>query len=294
MEKVTGTQVTLGINGIKLKIRKPSFEVQGARNTQVFPETRSRSAFLFFLVVFALSIPFWLIGALSGYQPIDGLPVSALMTFCPLSAAVILTYRESRNKGVKKLLKRIFDFRRTGAGIWYVSSVLLMPGASILTYLLMRLMRFPLPSPEFPLQTSLIMFFVFFAGAVCEEGGWMGYVVDRMQLRGNALLISILLGVVTAVWHVIPFVEAGRSLSWIVWQCLFIVASRVLIVWIYNNTGRSVFTAVLYHTMINMSSFLFPNLGSHYNPQITSLVVTFAAVVVAAVWGPKKLRRRDR
>jgi hypothetical protein len=58
------------------------------------------------LLVFALSVPFWLIGAASGIQILPGLPVSSLGAFCPLMAASILVYRENKTEGVKELLKR--------------------------------------------------------------------------------------------------------------------------------------------------------------------------------------------
>jgi hypothetical protein len=69
------------------------------------------------------------------------------------------------------------------------------------------------------------------------------------------------------------------------------VASRVLIVWIYNNTGKSVFAAILYHDINNVSSFLFPNYGSHYDPRITGLITALAAAIVTVVWGPRTLAR---
>jgi hypothetical protein len=43
-------------------------------------------------LVFVLSIPLWLIGALTPLQLLPGLPVSSLMSFCPLIAASILVY----------------------------------------------------------------------------------------------------------------------------------------------------------------------------------------------------------
>jgi hypothetical protein len=46
----------------------------------------------FFLIVFALSLPFWLIGAVIDLQLMPGLSVSALMAFCPLAAASILAH----------------------------------------------------------------------------------------------------------------------------------------------------------------------------------------------------------
>jgi hypothetical protein len=48
---------------------------------------RSRSPLRFFLLVFALTIPFWLLGAIVGYQILPGVPVSAFMFVCPVTAA---------------------------------------------------------------------------------------------------------------------------------------------------------------------------------------------------------------
>lgn len=44
----------------------------------------------FFLLVFALSVPFWVIGAATGVELLPGLPVAGLMAFCPAIAASIL------------------------------------------------------------------------------------------------------------------------------------------------------------------------------------------------------------
>ena len=66
---------------------------------------------------------------------------------------------------------------------------------------------------------------------------------------------------------------------------------RVLTVWLYNNTGRSVFAAALFHAMQNVSWQLFPNRGSHYDPRFTGPVLACAAVAVAILWGPRTLTR---
>jgi uncharacterized protein len=51
---------------------------------------QGRSPLTFFLLVFALSVPFWLMGAVTGLELLPGLPVSSLMACCPLLAALIL------------------------------------------------------------------------------------------------------------------------------------------------------------------------------------------------------------
>jgi membrane protease YdiL (CAAX protease family) len=251
--------------------------------------TERRSPPKFFLLVFALSIPLWLIGAVTPLQLLPGLPVSSLMSFCPLIAASILVYREDKTAGVTELLKRSFDYRRIRAKVWYVPTVLLMPGIAILAYGLMRLVRLPLPAPQFPGLAALAMFLAFFIAALGEEVGWSGYVIDPMQDRWNALQASIFLGLVGAAWHIVPLAQADRSPIWIAWQCLTLVASRVLLVWLYNNTGKSVLAAALCHAMVNVSWQLFPNHGSHYDPRITGLITALAAVIVTVVWGPRTL-----
>lgn len=66
------------------------------------------------------------------------------------------------------------------------------------------------------------------------------------------------------------------------------MALRVLIVWLYNNTGRSVFAATLFHAFSNVSSVTY---SSYYDPHITGLIVAFVATIVVLVWGPRTLVR---
>jgi membrane protease YdiL (CAAX protease family) len=251
----------------------------------------SESPLAFFVLVFALSIPFWLIGGLAGRELLPGLPVSSLMTVCPLIAALILVSQRSGAAGMIDLLKRSFDAGRIDSAAWYVPMILLMPALMALSYGLMRLMGTPVPGPQFTLLAPLALFGMFFVGALGEELGWSGYVIDLLQARWSALGASLLLGVVWAAWHIVPYTQAGRSAEWIAWQVLASVALRVLIVWLYNNTGHSVFAATVFHAVYNVSWQLFPVNGSHYDPRITGLVFAGTAALVVVVWGPQTLTR---
>ncbi len=248
----------------------------------------SRFPLAFFVLVFVLSIPFEVVGAITGLELLPGLPVSALAFVCPALAACILVYRERKTAGVIELLKRSFDYRRIRTRIWYAPVLLFMPGVTALVYGLMRLLSWPLPSPQFPGLAAVVLFLIFFVAALGEELGWSGYAIDRLQGRWNALQASLLLGGIWAAWHIIPLVQVHRSSAWIAWWCLGTVATRVLMVWLYNNTGKSVFAMALYHAVENLAWQLFPG---YYDPFLTSLVVAGAAVVVTIVWGPKTLAR---
>jgi CAAX protease family protein len=136
-----------------------------------------------------------------------------------------------------------------------------------------------------------MMFLGFFVAGLGEELGWSGYAIDPMQDRWNALQAGVVLGVVGAAWHIIPLLQAHRSPGWIAWWGLNAVALRVLTVWLYNNTGKSVFAAVLFHAIVNLSTFLFPNYASHWNPRITGLITACAAAIVTTLWGPRALAR---
>ena len=90
----------------------------------------------FFSLVFALSIPIWVLGDVTGLQILPGLSISALGSFCPMIAAVILVYRDSGDgnfAGVVSLLKRSFDFKRISAKVWYVPTILLIPGLTAMS-----------------------------------------------------------------------------------------------------------------------------------------------------------------
>lgn len=253
------------------------------------PGADERSPLLFIALVFALSIPLWLLGARYPIELLPGLPLGAIMVVCPLTAALILIARAGGRAGVVAHLKRSFDYSRIRSKVWYIPIVLLQPAVALLSYGVMRLLGMPLPTPRLSLITVLLLFALFFISALGEESGWSGYLIDPLQKRWGALNASILLGLVWAAWHVVPLVQASRASDWIAWWALGTVATRVLHTWLYNNTGKSVFGAIVFHATTNVSWQLFPNNGSHYDPRITALVLTFIAVLVTFRWSARTL-----
>jgi membrane protease YdiL (CAAX protease family) len=263
----------------------PPFPPQVIADSPHAPAPRGRSPLRFFLVVVALSIPFAWLGAVTDLQLYPGIPVSALAFVCPVSAAALLSYRENGAAAVSALLRRAFDFRRIRAKVWYLPTVLLMPGVTVVAYGLMRALRSPLPTPLFPGSGAFVLFLAFLVAALGEELGWSGYALDPMQERWSALQASLVLGVVWALWHVVAMVEAGQSPAWIAWGCLDMLGTRVLMVWLYNNTGKSVFAVALYHAIANLSvKSMFPG-GSYEAERIIAVILAGAAVIVTIVCG---------
>jgi membrane protease YdiL (CAAX protease family) len=241
-----------------------------------------------------LTVPFWSISSLLGNKlpiPIN-LPISMLAFVNPVIAASILSYRRYGAQGVKELLKRNFDYRRTEKAIWHVPTLLLVPLVYFLSFVIMVLVGSPLPETvDVPFLLTPILFALFFVGAACEELGWSGYAIDPLQNRWGALAGAIIVGLVWQAWHLIGDVQASRTMIWILWHSLLGIATRVLMVWIYNNTGKSVFSAILVHVTDNVGWVLFPNFGSHYDPFFPFIITAAMAAMVTFVWGPKTLSR---
>ncbi len=245
----------------------------------------------YFVFVFMLAVPFWLFGGGKLPLPIN-LPLGALVTFVPMTAAAILSYRQNGLTGLKGLFKKAWDYRNTRNRIWYLPALLLAPLIYVSSYAVMRLTGLPLPDPiNIPLLMVPVLFVMFFITDTGEELGWSGYAIDPMQNRWGAVKASLVLGVVWAIWHTIPFVQTGNSATWVAWQGLKTVAMRMVIVWIYNKTGKSVFATTLFHTADNVSWSLFPNYASHYDPFVTGLTTWVAAGIVIIGWGSKTLAR---
>jgi membrane protease YdiL (CAAX protease family) len=241
------------------------------------------SVFPFFALVFALSIPFWLLGTLYPIQLLPGLPISGLAAFMPALAALILVYRSGHLPAALQLLGRSFDFNRIRNKMWYLAVLLINPAIAVVAYGVMRALGQPLPSSSPLTLAGFPLFVSFFIAALGEEIGWTGYATDPLQRRWGTVTAGILLGLVWAVFHFVPLTQAHRSAEWIAWWSLSTISLRMIMVWLYVHAGKSVFAAAIFHAMINLCWQLFPVNGSFYDPRIFGLItLCFAIAILAA------------
>ena len=251
--------------------------------------TSRKASVAFFVLAFALSIPFLVIGFITEIEIMPGLPVAAFSTICPMIAALILVYKENGAAGMVTLMKRSFDYKRINAKIWYIQILLLMPFVMLLSFVVIRIMGTPIPLPIIKAIPTLFLCILFFVAALGEELGWSGYVIDHMQNQMSALIASFVLGLIWAVYHYIGLGQVHRSVEWIAWWSLGTVAMRIIMVWIYNNTRKSVFATALFHMMINVTWQLFPINGSYYDPRITSSILALVTVTIIVCCNPRTL-----
>jgi membrane protease YdiL (CAAX protease family) len=259
--------------------------------------SRNATPAAFFVLTFALSMPFYILNALA-YQsvflgPEMGALYVSLFTLTPIASASILTFRRSGRDGVKKLLWRIFDFRRIVRREWYAPILLLMPLIFVLSLGVMVLSGAPIPPAPIPIVAvpAAFLFFIILAGG--EEVGWMGYAFESMQTRVGALRASLALGVIWALWHVPFFVFMMPNRMILLAQVLTLVGARVLAGWIFNNTGKSVCATILFHAADNTALVSVPEVQaiSSWGSVVHCGLVLATAVVVTFLWGPETLAR---
>ena len=256
---------------------------------------KSKFPVAFFVLTFLFTIPSYTLVALASnnivFTPEIAFLFITLAAPAPIAAALILTFKENGWDGAKKLLGRVFDLKRIVRKIWYAPTLFLVPFVFILTLGLMVLIGKQIPAAQFPVVALPLLFLAFFIMALCEEVGWMGYAFEPVQNQGSAFKATLVLGLIWAIWHVPFYIFIMADPVFIVAQVLILLGLRFLLVWIFNNTGKSVFAAILFHAVYNVTNGVLPNyqISTPLGVVITSSFVLIAAIVVTILWGPKTL-----
>lgn len=242
----------------------------------------------FFLLVFVLSVPFYVLGTTSArLTGLPLLPASALMTFVPMVAAMMIIFCRRGAGGILTWGRGMLRSNRRNDAHWYFIALAFIPVVCLVEFAVLRLSGSAVPVPQIAFSQALFLFVAFFVGAVGEEVGWQGYAYPALRKHKGVFASALVLGSVWALWHILPFVQLGRSADWILWHSLSAVALRVIIVWLFENTGGSMLVAVLFHTMINVSWALFPVSGSFYDPLVTLVILSSSSLLIATLWHPR-------
>ena len=257
-----------------------------------------KSPISFFALALILAIPLWILSSVSGNIEALKIPITDLaLTFVPAIAAIILVFKESGVNEVKKILKRGLDFKRIKQKIWYVPLIFLMPFLYLIIAFVMHIFgNYQLVFNH--LLISPMLFLLLFILAAGEEIGWMGYVFEPLQERWGALYGSIILSIPWWLGHFPSILSIGGDSLDLIWWLPGAISIRILIVWLFNNTGNSVFVAILFHAMINLGRIIsYPSTGSHYNSTFQSvgyIIISLVAIFVVLMWDSKTLTQESK
>jgi hypothetical protein len=251
--------------------QNPSGGAQGVREVAAF-----------FGLTLVLTIPFWAASAASGARLLPGLPAAALAVVCPAIAALLLSWRRGGAAGAWALLRRAGDLSRIKAAAWWLPILLTSPAISVAAFLILRLGGSAAPDPRIAILPAAALFAVFLVSALSEELGWTGFALEPLQARLGWLGAALAIAAVWAVWHVPALIQVHRSATWIGWWSLGTIATRVIMVWLYDRAGRSVFGVAVFHALGNLCWQLFPVHGSWFDPRLNGLLTAAVAVAVVA------------
>jgi membrane protease YdiL (CAAX protease family) len=218
-----------------------------------------------------------------------------------LAALVVLGVTEGRS-GVVGLLRRMVRWR---VGLQWYAVALLLPivvtlTAAVLNIFLLGAERTSSAAELGGLSSFLTMFFLWLLipglAGTWEEPGFRGYALPRMQVGRSALLASLILGVLWALWHS-PFVATGEDI-WID-AFLFPIIWSPVYAWLFNNANGSVLIVMLFHNMNNSFSSgfvgqMFSGADSVNQAWLRLALWCVVAIVVVVVYGPEHLSRKHR
>jgi membrane protease YdiL (CAAX protease family) len=245
----------------------------------------------FFVLAFALSWWPWILYAF-GPSP------TPIASFGPFLAALVVLAITQGKSGIGGLLRRMVRWR---VGIrWYAVALLLPVGIALAATALNVLLGAQAPSAADLggwtglFSTFAVVLLIPNAGGAWEEPGWRGFALPSLQAGRSALVASLILGAVWALWH-LPFVVATGQMGG--WDIVIIMAWTLVLTWVYNGTGGSVLIVMLFHAMFNTvsASFISPMFsGADSVRQSWLLAAVWCAVaaIVVVVNGPEHLSRK--
>src|SRR5918995_517877 len=208
----------------------------------------------FFVLAYALSWWPWILYAF-------GLSPAPIASFGPFLAALVVLALTYGKAGIGGLLRRMVRWR---VGLWWYAVALFLPvGIALAATALNVLLGAQAPSAaDLGGWTGLFSTFALAllipgVGGAWGEPGWRGVAPPPLQAGRAALVASVILGAVWALWH-LPFVVATGQMGG--WDIVIILAWTLVLTWVYNGTGGSVLIVMLFHAMFNTvsGSFISP------------------------------------
>jgi membrane protease YdiL (CAAX protease family) len=258
------------------------------------------------LLMFLLTWPIDL--ANSGILPVPvPFVVGLLLGWGFAFASLIMTGLTLGKDGVVALLKRFLIWRVNWK--WYLVAFLLFPAMQFASVLLTawltgvpadfgNIMVYQVVPLAMNVLLLIVFWFLFEVITNGEEIGWRGYVLPRLQAKYNALVASLIVGVIWGAWHLPKFLGVGanseRSFAWFL---VFVVAEAVLYTWLYNNTRGSLLLVTIFHASGNTAGAFLPisfAATGGFVPNIMILLYILAAIIVTILAGPERLSRTEQ
>jgi uncharacterized protein len=249
----------------------------------------------FFLLVFILTWVVWVPRA-------SGAPLGVLgqaWTWIPAIAALLAAALTGGRGALRELGSRLVRWRVGWQ--WYVVVIL---GPAVFSLAVAGIYTlfggsWAEAAPPAILAGPLLLLPLFLAiltltDGLGEELAWRGFALPRLLTRYNALVASVVLGVIWALWHLpLLWTEGNGMFHLPVWLLLLdLTAKSILFTWVFLHTRGSVLIAMLFHGATNLF-LVSPEVVSTGDFQVAVLAMAGKWVlvgIVLVVAGPSLMR----
>jgi membrane protease YdiL (CAAX protease family) len=249
----------------------------------------------FFLLVFILTWVVWVPRA-------SGAPLGVLgqaWTWIPAIAALLAAALTGGRGALRELGSRLVRWRVGWQ--WYVVVIL---GPAVFSLVVAGVYTlfggsWAEAAPPAILAGPLLLLPLFLAiltltDGLGEELAWRGFALPRLLTRYNALVASVVLGVIWALWHLpLLWTEGNGMFHLPVWLLLLdLTAKAILFTWVFLHTRGSVLIAMLFHGATNLF-LVSPEVVSTGDFQVAVLAMVGKWVlvgIVLVVAGPSLMR----
>jgi uncharacterized protein len=182
------------------------------------------------------------------------------VTWAPAIAALLAAALTGGRAAVRELGERLVRWRVGWQ--WYLV-VILGPAdfslavAGVYVLLLGGSWAAAVPSTlgEAPLvMLPILLLILALTDGLGEEPAWRGFALPRLLARNNALVASLILGVLWALWHLpLLWIEGTTRYHEPFWPILVDnTAKSVLFTWVFLHTRGSLLMAILLHGATNL------------------------------------------
>jgi membrane protease YdiL (CAAX protease family) len=250
---------------------------------------------LSYLIIFVVIFTFILLNPSQPLQPWS--LVWFLAIFSPSFSALIVAWLIGGWPEVKHLLSGLTRWK-VGAQ-WYFAAAFLFLGPLVIT-LVYKALGNPsagLKPGETVMSMAGTILFTLFSGPVAEELGWRGFALPRLQSKYNALISSLILGVIWCCWHIPLFFVTGATQMSIPFPIylVLVVTLTIYMTWLYNNTQGSLIIAILAHFTYNLTGFLTGPLGlipAMLFYMTAGPLLGLIVVAIIFIFGPRYLSKK--
>ena len=188
---------------------------------------------------------------------------TGFLVFGPSIAGVIIIAMTSGKEGLRDLGQRALRWR-VGLRWWAVA--LFFTGLILLFSIAINTLFLGGDTPSFAFLRQewylipVVFLITMLGGPLGEEFGWRGFALPNLQHRWGAMVASIIIGIVWALWHLPLFFQPDSIHAQIGLELLpvYVIGEIVLatiITWVYNKTGSSLLVGgIILHNADNFWS----------------------------------------